>query len=171
MKKEDRQIQEMENTRLKYSSALDTHNSEGQIQWTRYSAMLIINTALIALIGFAYGKDSPRLAKLIFLFVPPIFGLIICGYWMGMSKRGFYWTRHWLNMARDLENDLFGGTNPVNEGYKIYKSLSEKGITEKNALRIIEGFRVIYILILVINVLILLFNLVQYFLMFIIFNS
>lgn len=44
---------ELENARVKYQAALDLFKSEGQIQWTRYSAMLLVNTVVIGLIGFA----------------------------------------------------------------------------------------------------------------------
>ena len=38
---------ELENIRVKYQVSITLKDSEGQIQWGRYNAMLVINTILI----------------------------------------------------------------------------------------------------------------------------
>lgn len=50
-------VEDLENARIKYSSVLDLKNSEGEIQWNRYNAMLVVNTIFIGFIGFTYNKD------------------------------------------------------------------------------------------------------------------
>ena len=149
--------EESENIRTKYSNAINLHNSEGQIQWLRYSAMLVINTVLVGLIGFAYSKDFrfPALLKVMFLLIP-FFGILLCDKWGMMSKRGFYWINHWITGARKLEVYLPGGTNPVNEGNKILVENEEKEVTKRASLWIIDSFKIIYIILLVINTIFLL---------------
>lgn len=149
--------EELENVRTKYSNAINIHNSEGQIQWVRYSAMLVINTVLVGLIGFAYSKDFrfPAPLKVMFLLTP-LFGILLCAKWRRMSERGFYWINHWIVEARKLEVYLSGGTNPINEGNNKRVENEEKEVTKRASLWIIDAFKIVYIVLLVINAIFLL---------------
>ena len=152
--------EELENARIKYSSALSLHNSQGEIQWTRFSAILIINTLLIGLIGFAYSKDFnfTIFLKIAFLLIP-IFGIYLCDLWYKISDRGFFWIDFWLISARELERNLPGGINPVTKGRDERDKLEEKSITKNAALSIIRSFKWIYIIIFIANAIFIVCNL------------
>lgn len=140
---------ELENARVKYQGAISIHNSQGEIQWTRYSAMLVINTVLIGLLGFAYSSNFrfPFLLKLLFLLTP-IFGIFLCNLWWKISNKGFFWIDHWLGQARELESYLSGGPNPIIRGKEKRDDSGEIGLTKKYSLKIIDLFKYIYIAIL-----------------------
>lgn len=46
IKKENKNENDIENARVKYASVIDLKNAEGEIQWSRYNAMLLVNTII-----------------------------------------------------------------------------------------------------------------------------
>lgn len=139
MNKED-----LENTRLKYSAVLSMKASEGEIQWSRYNAMLVVNTIIIVLIGFEYGgeKTFPDFFHYLFQLIP-FLGLLLCYAWQQMTSRGFRWTKFWMERAYDMEFQISGLINPVQEGRRLRDSIGE-GVTKSMSLAIINIFATIY---------------------------
>jgi hypothetical protein len=152
IKKENKNESDIENARVKYSSVIDLKNTEGQIQWSRYSAMLIANTIFIGFIGYKYsnGFCFPSIFNILFgLF--PLLGLILCFSWYRMTRRGFMWTRFWMKKANELESEISGKVNPIIGGKELMEVTGGSGITEKASVLVIYIFVVIYFLLLVFN--------------------
>lgn len=102
----------------KYQVAVNLFTSEGQIQWSRYSAILIINTILIGLIGLNYDSSYKELPSFFkdFLQFMPLIGILICALWFFMTWKGFRWIQFWIKEANRLEESLGDGINPIQEG-------------------------------------------------------
>ena len=130
--------------RIKYQAAIDLFIHEGQVQWNRYNAMLVVNTALFGLITLSKGLPP------ILIFLSPIFGLILCNYWKGMTMRGFTWMSHWIIEANKLEKHLGGPIDPVVNGEELGKKIGT-GFTKNASLWIIKIFVFIYIIIFLYN--------------------
>lgn len=96
--------------------AVELHNSEGQIQWSRFNAMLVVNSVFLAFTGLAFSDNSLGLHIAVPKTIPPLLGLLFCYLWFKMTKNGFYWINHWLSEARKLEKILKNSVNPIIEG-------------------------------------------------------
>lgn len=144
---------DLENARVKYSAVLSLKASEGDIQWSRYNAMLVVNTIIVGFIGFAYNRefDFPFFFNILFWFTP-LLGLLLCYAWHQMTKRGFMWTKFWMDTAYRIEGQIDGDINPVQEGRELRDTIGE-GVTKRASLRIINFFAVIYTLIFIFNLL------------------
>lgn len=144
----------LENARIKYQEALSLFRSEGQIQWNRYGAMLIINTIFIGLIGFTYSKDFyfPIFFKILFRLIP-LLGLFLCHLWHQMTERGFIWMEFWISKGRELEKQIGDrdGINPINDG-NDFRSKIGANVTPNAASWIIKVFALMYFLMLIGNV-------------------
>lgn len=145
-------LEELENTRIKYSSVLNLKNSEGEIQWNRYSAMLVVNTIFIGFIGFTYNKDFsfPWFFKIIFWLIP-VLGLLLCHLWHKMTERGFMWSEFWMIKANKIEGQINGKINPIKEGEEL-RNILGKGVTKNASFMIIGIFAFIYILMFINNI-------------------
>ena len=146
---------DVENARTKYSAALSLKNSEGEIQWNRYNAILLANTIIIGLFSFVLDNNLKLSFLLnIILWATPLFGIYLCFVWFRMTARGFMWTKFWMDKAHDIEDQIYGEINPVQEGKKVRDIIGQE-YTKKASLSIIVIFILIYILIFINNVLIL----------------
>ncbi|MFH0773549.1 MAG: hypothetical protein V1922_04540 [bacterium] len=145
--------QDLENARVKYSSVLDTKNSEGEIQWNRYNAILVANTIFISLFTFAASNTKQTLILKATLWIMPILGIVLCILWHKMTERGFIWTNFWMQKANEIENQIDGQINPIQEGEKLRNTIGEQGMTKKAASWIIIIFILIYVLMMVGNIL------------------
>lgn len=115
--------------------------SEGQIQWSRYSAILTVNTTLVTALGVIYGdKLYPKFLVGEIRFATLI-GMFTCVIWLLMTRQGFYWMNYWVDSANSLEKDLEGGSvSPVVTG-----ATRRVGITKIGAYIIIFFFMAAYI--------------------------
>lgn len=140
---------ELENTRVKYQAALSLFTSEGQIQWSRYNAMLVVNTILFGLISL---KDFtfPNVFQILFRF-SPIFGLILCYSWHRMTVRGFVWMNHWISEANKLEKQLNGQLNPIQNGGELRLKVGTN-VTKNASLLIIKIIALLYLFMTIVNV-------------------
>jgi len=143
--------EELKDARSKYQASVNLFMSEGQIQWSRYSAILVVNTVLIGLIGFRYstGIKFPNSLTVVF-DLTPIFGLLLCYWWLRMTERGFTWMNFWTSQANRIEDQIDGEINPVQNG-KEFKSNVESEVTKNASLWIIRIIGLIYFVITVIN--------------------
>ena len=139
---------------VKYQSALDRSAYEGNVLWSRYSAILIVNTIFIAIIGFSYSNefDGTILQNYLFKIIAPILGLILCYLWYQVTNRGFIWMTHWIVTARKIEEkQLRGEINPLIEGRELKEKIGE-GVTEKASYVIIMIISIVYAFILFSNI-------------------
>lgn len=78
-------------------------------------------------------------------------GLFICVSWYKMTKRGFLWTRFWIEKANRIEKQLKGKVNPIIEGKKLRDIVGSSGTTEKASCSVIFIFAAIYLLLFIFN--------------------
>jgi len=146
--------QNTENLRTKYLGSLTLYTSEGQIQWSRYNAMLIVNTIFIAVIGFAFdlspSQNLPFLIKYALPFTP-LLGIIICLLWYRMTERGFIWMKHWIQKANNLETYIGNDVNPIKDGKDLRDRIGGN-VTQGSSYWIIGIFVGIYLLIFIGNI-------------------
>lgn len=135
-----------ENARIKYSAVLSLKASEGEIQWNRYNAMLVVNTLIIGFIGFSY-NEKYAYSFLIrgLLFFTPLLGILLCIMWHKMTDRGFMWTKFWINKAYEIENEIESNINPVQDGRRL-QEITGEGVTKQFSLLIIIIFMLVYVI-------------------------
>jgi len=89
-----------EDVRLGYQVATDLWAYEGQLLWSKFNAMLVANSIVLATIGLGISASS-KLA--IFTKGMPLAGLAFCLLWFLVTKRGFDNYIYWVLSARELE--------------------------------------------------------------------
>ena len=136
---------ELENIRVKYQASLDLFKSEGQIQWSRYSTMLIVNTIFVGLISTTYNNSIFFKQNLLFM---PLAGILLCVLWFLMTKKGFVWINFWIVKARKLEkyiNDK-NNINSINQGNEFREQKHDLINTEVASYVVIAIIGFIYLL-------------------------
>lgn len=140
----NRENQDLENARVKYTSVLSIKNSEGEIQWNRYNAILVANTIFVSLFSFAANSDGSAPILKIVVWVIPIFGIVLCFLWYIVTKRGFLWSTFWIKKANEIESQIKGKINPIQEGKELRDMIGPEA-TKKAAVAIIIIFIVLYV--------------------------
>jgi hypothetical protein len=94
----------------RFEMAWNHLNSEIQIIWTRFSAFLIIEAALIA---FAAPGDDDLTTGLTWVLKVGVclFGVIVSVIWWGVTHASLQWLEHWRYVAYRREQDLDGITD------------------------------------------------------------
>lgn len=107
----------IENARVGYQAAVNLWTYEGQLIWARFSAMLLANSIVVAVIGIVISGDR---ALPVFSVGMPIAGLILCILWWLITKRGFDYYVYWIRSARELEEEfLKDPVKTVSRGGKL----------------------------------------------------
>jgi len=89
-----------EDARIDYQVATTLWTYEGQLVWSKFNAMLVANSIVLAVIGLGI---SSQLELPIFTIGMPIAGLFFCAMWFLVTKRGFDNYVYWIRSARELE--------------------------------------------------------------------
>lgn len=89
-----------ENAKIGYQATIDLWSYEGQLIWSKYNALLVANSIVLAVIGLSF--NSPNLSSLILVGMP-ISGVLLCITWFLLTKRGFDNYKYWIFSARELE--------------------------------------------------------------------
>jgi hypothetical protein len=115
----------IENARVGYQAAVNLWTYEGQLIWARFSAMLLANSIVVAVIGIVISADR---ALPVFSVGMPIAGLILCLVWTLMTARGFDYYKHWGMSACELEDRFL--SDPVQTVYRVgdFKAKKRKKI-------------------------------------------
>jgi hypothetical protein len=92
--------EQLENARVGYQAAIDLWINQGSQGWARFNVMLVVNTIIIASIGFA-GASQQQQPLLKFLL--PIAGFLICAVWFILIRRESAYSDYWVMCARELE--------------------------------------------------------------------
>jgi len=91
---------DLEHARTGYVAAVELWTYEGDSIWTRFNAMLVANSVILAFIGLIYGSTGP---SPIFKKGLAITGLLLCMVWLILTKRAFDYYKYWILSARELE--------------------------------------------------------------------
>ncbi len=118
------------NARIGYQVAITLWAYEGQLVWSKFNAMLLANSIVLAVIGLAISsqRELPM-----FTIGMPIAGLIFCVLWFLITKRGFDNYTYWILSARELEEQhltdvvkIVSRGGNVAEGKKIKLTINGK---------------------------------------------
>ena len=93
---------QIENARIGYQVTVNLLTYEGQLIWTRFNAMLVANSIVIAVIGYLITNNSSS----IILKYLPIPGIILCILWFLVNVRGFDYYKYWILSAREIEEQF-----------------------------------------------------------------
>lgn len=89
-----------EDARVAYSAAISLWAYEGESAWSRFNAMLVANSILLAFIGLLYDTDNQP--KTLMTGIAG-FGILLCAVWWVLSVRAFAYQNYWVLSARELE--------------------------------------------------------------------
>jgi hypothetical protein len=87
-----------------YQVAANLYMQENAVTWSRFSIMVVASSIIVAATGDAASPDNQLYLLAMFL---PIAGLILCGIWWYMTKRGFDYHDSWRKDAQKLEEKFF----------------------------------------------------------------
>ncbi len=153
--------------KLQYESSLKQLAYEGQLIWSRFNNVLVIQTILLGLVGVIFsGKNQLLGGNITFLIPLSLIGLVTCFIWFQSTSRGFTWLDYYSLSAREVEEKvhdkdlkLFKDGNLIRSNKKVFfydknnkafESLQRPGYrkylaTESSAYLIIFIFFLIYI--------------------------
>jgi len=84
-----------------YEMAITLWTYEGELIWSKFNAMLVANSIVLAIIGILVGSNPSTSPML--LVGMPIVGLVLCLQWFLLTERGFSTYVYWILSARELE--------------------------------------------------------------------
>jgi hypothetical protein len=102
-----------ENARIGYQAAVDLWIAEGEQIWARFNAMLVVNSIIVAVIGFALAGQ--RMLPIITVSLP-IAGLVVCAVWYVLMKRDFEYQAYLIYSAREIEERYLNPIKTVSRG-------------------------------------------------------
>jgi len=115
-KKENADVTEKEDIRVGYQAAVDFWTYQGQLNWNRFSVMLVANSVIIAVIGAIFsGQHAPPHITMALCVV----GLILCIAWVLLTARGFDHHTFWMLCAWELEEQLGDAVKLVSNLYSF----------------------------------------------------
>ena len=104
----------LEEARLGYQTAVSLWTHEGNLIWSKFNAMLVANSIVLAGVGFVSNSSS---ASVLLRTGLSLVGLALCFFWLQFTKRGFDYYTYWVLSARELEEKyLSGGVEIVSRG-------------------------------------------------------
>jgi hypothetical protein len=96
----------LEIAKLGYETAIQLWAAENENRQSEYNAMLVVNSLILAAIGFSYQTTNfyPPVKYLL-----PIAGIVICLAWYMSGKRTIEKAICWIYCAREIEGKFFNG--------------------------------------------------------------
>jgi hypothetical protein len=107
-----------DDVRAGYEVAVELMVSEAEMLWSKFNALLVINTILLgtsSLNIFGPNQASP-LGRLVSGAVAPFVGVILCVLWWLLMDRSFSRFDYWIHSARELEERMAGPITTLTRG-------------------------------------------------------
>jgi hypothetical protein len=142
-----------ENARIGYTAAITIWGNLNRDHWSRFHAMVLINSIILSAFGLII--DKPH--AVLFIKGLPIVGLILTSFWYLLMIRDFKFAELYASCARELENQYLWPCKAIRMGYRLLhyeKFKLERTVFE---LRWIENFRTKYIIELIILVFVIIY--------------
>ena len=98
----DDQQGNLENIRAGYKAAIDLWTAAASQNWSRFHAMVLVNTIIMAVIVQVFVEK----VVLPYAWLIPMCGLILCGLWVLLLARGISYQDYYVASARQLEQHL-----------------------------------------------------------------
>lgn len=98
----DKRKEKMENARIGYQVASNLWICENQVYWSRFSALVLVNSILLAAIAVMSASDKCS-SQILHCYIMPCAGIILCILWLLISLRSSKKYFYYMNSARELE--------------------------------------------------------------------
>lgn len=95
----------VENAQIGYDVAMATCQWEGELIWSKFNAMLVANSVVLAILGLTITYTGTRQLNLVTVVIS-IAGIVLSLLWGLLTRRGFYNYKYWIRCARELEGHL-----------------------------------------------------------------
>jgi hypothetical protein len=146
----------LDTARIGYQVATSLWIYEGGLIWSKFNALLVANSIILAAIVLALTTSNgiPRLAGLFSTAMPPI-GIVLCWLWLSITRRSFAFHSHWIDSAREIEKRFPGQVvTTVADGRDLAKHSRFRGLprVETSSYLIIGLFAVFYVILFVVGV-------------------
>lgn len=89
-----------ENARVGYQVATNLWIYEGELLWSKFNALLVANSIVLASIGLAISAPS---SLMVFSTGMPVVGIVLCVLWFQLTNRSFGNYKYWIFSAREIE--------------------------------------------------------------------
>lgn len=97
-----------------YQVAVDLWTYEGNLIWAKFNALLVANGLYLP--TYILAQSIANVSRFLLILLP-VAGLVVCGAWFLLTKRGFETYVYWVLSARELEKRLPSSpTNVIQRG-------------------------------------------------------
>lgn len=130
-----------------YASVARQFMTEGQLIWSRFSAMLVANSIIFVLIGSALGRaiEAGKFTSgaSLLMLVGGLFGVALSVVWLNLNLRSLRLQRYWRECAMSFEWERL--PNPTRYAYDRWmeergKGYGNYGVLGKPAIVVIAMF-------------------------------
>ena len=112
---------------LGYQSAISLWIFEGEVLWTRFSAMLMTHTVILGVIGLLFNDQRELTSNAPIFLVLSLVGFILSLFWFEMTSRGFSMMKYHTLAAREIEDKINSiDLEILKKGYHFSKNESVK---------------------------------------------
>lgn len=133
--------EEIENVRVGYKAAIDLWNTSGTQNWSRFNAMLVANSVILAVIGNVTVDDLMGWQVRVALTGV---GLVLCVCWRGAVDRGLTYQDHYVAGALELERHL-APVSSVQDGSHLQMAGFSRMRTRRAMRTVILLFTLLYL--------------------------
>src|SRR4051812_43356360 len=88
-----------------YQTAITLWTYEGTLIWSKYNAMLVANSVILAVTGITVSSEDE---SAVLHWGLPAIGITLCAAWILLTRRGFDNYLYWIFTARELERPAIG---------------------------------------------------------------
>lgn len=109
-----RESNELQNARIGYHIATNLSNTEVQMLWSKFNALLVANSIIL------YTADKMKDNTTLFSRIIPLFGIILCILWFALLKRSWHQHTYFIKAAREIEETfLSDSVTTLSRGDKV----------------------------------------------------
>jgi hypothetical protein len=110
-RKDSKKRIDIEKVRFGYQMITNLWFYEGNLLWSKFNALLVANSILLASLGLLIKFES-TFSKSLSIWIP-LAGIILCTLWFFLTKRGFEYYDYWISNARKIEEDYPNDFLPI----------------------------------------------------------
>jgi len=160
-----------ETAKLGYESAIQLWIYEGDVIWSKYNAMLVANSIVMGILGFAISSNSGTFPKY-YIIGLVVVGIVLCLAWYQLMKRGYDTVVYWIFSALEIEANHLSPTLEIlqrgrkfSSGEKVEFKIGDSILTHQ-ASKFHQMFRVVTTGNIVIGIFVMLYLVVLGFILF-----
>lgn len=133
--------------KLGYETAVQLWIYEGELIWSKYNAMLVANSIVMGILGFAISSNNVSVPKY-YMIGLGVVGIVLCLAWYQLMKRGYDTLIYWVFSALEIEAthltptlEIFQRGRKFSAGEKVEFLIGDKKL-EHQASKTHQLFRV-----------------------------